>query len=51
MQTFQATSKTLTGRTIGLTLLLLARIGGRGRALEKWALKRLGVWPEGTDEQ
>lgn len=27
-------------------LLILAKVGGRGAALERWALKRLGVWPE-----
>lgn len=33
-----------------ITLLLLARAGGKGAALERWALKRLRVWPE-TDSQ
>lgn len=27
-------------------LLILAKIGGRGAALERWALKQLGVWTE-----
>jgi hypothetical protein len=29
-----------------MTLLLLAKIGGRGAALERWALKKLGVWAD-----
>lgn len=29
-----------------LTLLVLARIGGRGRKLERWALRKLGVWAD-----
>lgn len=27
-------------------LLTLAKIGGRGAALERWALKQLGVWAD-----